>query len=99
MFLCLPDPDPLVRGIDPDPNPSVIIRKTLIPPVFLLLLDFLSLKNYINVPSKSNKKKNFFLISFLLTKIAESGSIIQRHGSADSDLDPDPHQNVMDPEH
>jgi hypothetical protein len=38
-----------------------------------------------------------------MTKIArsgsrtESGSISQRHGSADPDLDP--HQNVMDPEH
>jgi hypothetical protein len=28
---------------------------------------------------------------------SESGSISQRHGSADPD--PDPHQNVMDPEH
>ncbi len=32
-----------------------------------------------------------------MTKIAGSGSISQRHGSAD--LDPDPRQNVMDPEH
>jgi hypothetical protein len=30
-----------------------------------------------------------------MTKIAGSGSISQRHGSAD----PDAHQNVMDPEH
>jgi hypothetical protein len=30
---------------------------------------------------------------------SESGSISQRHGSADSDADPDPQQNVMDPEH
>jgi hypothetical protein len=30
-----------------------------------------------------------------MTKIAGSGSISQRHGSADAD----PHQNVMDPEH
>jgi len=30
-------------------------------------------------------------------KIEGSGSIRQRHGSADPD--PDPHQNVMDPEH
>ncbi len=30
-----------------------------------------------------------------MTKIAWSGSISQRHGSAD----PDPHQNVMDPQH
>jgi hypothetical protein len=36
-----------------------------------------------------------------MTKIAgsgsASGSISQRHGSADPD--PDPHQNAMDPEH
>jgi hypothetical protein len=32
-----------------------------------------------------------------MTKIAGSGSISQRHGSADPDLDP--HQNVMDPQH
>jgi hypothetical protein len=30
-----------------------------------------------------------------MTKMAGSRSISQRHGSAD----PDPHQNVMDPEH
>jgi hypothetical protein len=34
-----------------------------------------------------------------MTKIAGSGSISQRHGSADPDPDPDPPQNVMDPEH
>jgi hypothetical protein len=36
-----------------------------------------------------------------MTKIAGSGSgsISQRHGSADPDLHPDPQQNVMDPQH
>jgi hypothetical protein len=34
-----------------------------------------------------------------MTKIAGSGSISQRHGSADPDPDPDPYQNVMDPQH
>jgi hypothetical protein len=38
-----------------------------------------------------------------MTKMAESGSesgsISQRHGSADPDPDPDPPQNVMDPQH
>jgi hypothetical protein len=29
----------------------------------------------------------------------ESGSISQRHESADSDPDPDQHQNVKDPQH
>jgi hypothetical protein len=36
MFLGLPDPDPLVRGMDPDPDPSTIMQiviKTLIPTV------------------------------------------------------------------
>ncbi len=45
MFLDLPDPDPLVRGMDPDPDPALdpdpdsfyhhakIVRKTLIPTI------------------------------------------------------------------
>jgi len=33
-----------------------------------------------------------------MTKIAGSGSISQRHGSADPDPDPDTHQYVMDPQ-
>jgi hypothetical protein len=58
MFLGLPDPDPLVRGMDPDP--SIIMRnsnKNLDPFYFVTLFDFLSLKNDVNVPSKSNKQK------------------------------------------
>jgi hypothetical protein len=27
MFLSLPDPDPLVRGMNPDPDPSIIMQK------------------------------------------------------------------------
>jgi hypothetical protein len=57
MFLGLldPDPDPLVRDMDPDPSitKQKIVRKT---PWLLLLCDFfgfLSLKNDVNVPSKS----------------------------------------------
>ncbi len=48
-------------------------------------------------------QKNFFLNCFLLAswrslmKIEGSGSISQRHGSADPDQDA--HQNVMDPQH
>jgi hypothetical protein len=64
MFLGLPDPDPLVRGTDPDPSPDFyhqtkIERKTLIPTVLSLLYDFLSLKNDVNIPSKNNNQKNF----------------------------------------
>jgi hypothetical protein len=29
MFLGLPDPDPLVGGTDPDPNPSLFLLKVL----------------------------------------------------------------------
>ncbi len=77
-------------------------KKNLDSYYFVTLFDCLSLKNEVNVPSKSNKQKKLcFKISFLLaswrsmTKIAGSGSISQRHGSAD----PDPPQNVMDPQH
>ncbi len=65
IFLGLPDPDPLVRGMDPDPaldpDPSIImqklVRKTLIPTILWPFFDFLSLKNDVYVPSKSNKRK------------------------------------------
>jgi hypothetical protein len=40
LFFSVPDPDPLVRGIDADPDPSIIMQK-----YFVTLFDFLSLKN------------------------------------------------------
>jgi hypothetical protein len=64
MFLGLPDPDPLVRGMDPDPAPDPDLssscknsKKNLDSYYFVTLFDFLSLKNDVNVPSKSNKQK------------------------------------------
>ena len=65
MFLGLqdPDPDPLVRGMDPDtdpapgPDPYIIMQKNLDSFSFVTLFDFLSLKNDVNVPSKSYKQK------------------------------------------
>jgi hypothetical protein len=53
MFLGLlhQDPDPLVRGMDPDPDPSIIMqnsKKNLDSYYFLTLFDFLSLKNDVN---------------------------------------------------
>jgi hypothetical protein len=61
MFLGLPDPEPQVRGIDPDP--SIIMqnsKKNLDSFYFVSLFDFISLKNDVNVPSKSRvmSKKN-----------------------------------------
>ncbi len=82
-------------------------KKNLDSYYFVTPFDFLSLKNDVNVPSKSNRQKKLcYKICFLLaswrsmTKIAGSGSrsgsgsISQKHGSAD----PDPPQNVMDPQ-
>ncbi len=61
MFLGLADP--LVRGTDPDPDPFIIkqktVRKALIPTVLWRPYDFLSLQIDVNVPTKSNKQKNF----------------------------------------
>ncbi len=71
MFLDLqdPDPDPLVRGMDPDPDPaldpdppdpSIIMQKSKInldSYYFVTLFEFLSLKNEVNVASKSHKQK------------------------------------------
>ncbi len=61
MFLGLQDPDPLVRGLDPDPDPSIIMqkfKKNLDSYYFVTLFDFLSLKTDEYVPSKSKKQKN-----------------------------------------
>jgi hypothetical protein len=66
MFLGLSDPDPLVRGMVSDPDPARIrillsscknSKKNLDSYYFVTLFDFLSLKNVINVDSKSNKQK------------------------------------------
>jgi hypothetical protein len=66
MFLGHPDPDPLLRGMDPDPDPSIIMQK-FDSYYFVILFDFISLKNDVNVHSTSNKQKKLCLkISFLL---------------------------------
>ncbi len=53
------------------------------------------MKNDVNVPSKSNKQKSYDVLKVTDEKIAGSGSISQRYGSAD----PDPYQNFMHPQH
>ncbi len=60
-FLGLPDPDPLVRGMDPVPDPSIIEQKLQENPWFLLFFDFLSLKNDLIVALKSIEPKNLFV--------------------------------------
>jgi hypothetical protein len=64
MFVGLPDPDPLVRGMDPDPaldpDPSIIMQNSknnLDSNYFITFFHFLSLKNDVYVASKSNKQK------------------------------------------
>jgi hypothetical protein len=58
MFLGLPDPDPdpFVRGMDLSSCKNR--KETLIPTTYFeTLFDFLSLENYVNVPSNGNKQK------------------------------------------
>ncbi len=109
MFLGLPDPDPLVRDMDPDPDLIIkqYSKKTSIPTVLWILYNFFSLKNYVNVPQKVISKKFLFTPWRSLTKItgygsgswseSGSGSISQRYGSVDPH--PDPYQNFLYPQH
>ncbi len=60
------DPDPEVRGTDSDPAPDTsiinqakIAQKNLNSYFLWFLYDFLSLKNDVNVASKSSQQKNF----------------------------------------
>ena len=91
-------PDP---ALDPAParillSPSKNSKKNIDSYCFVTSLWLYSLKNDVNVPSKSNKQKNFRLTSWRsLTKITGSGTNSQRYGSAD----PDPYQNFMDAQH
>ncbi len=82
-----------------------IVRKTLIPTVFVTITYYLwkLMKMYLQkVIIRKNFFLNFFFGVFTVNdekagsgSVSEFGSISQRHGSAD----PDPHQNVMDPQH
>jgi hypothetical protein len=71
MFLAVPNPDldPLLRGTDPDPDPSIIKKNSMKnidsygSTVLWLLYEFLSLKNDLNVALKSNKQKNKMIFS------------------------------------
>jgi hypothetical protein len=69
---------------------------------FLLICVFtsLSMKTDVNVPSKSNEQNNlktkfFVAICQPMRKKAGSGSVSEWYGSED----PDPYQNVTDPQH
>ncbi len=69
-----------------------MVRKTLIPTVLWLLLDFLSLKNDVNVPSKSNKQENFIKNLFFvgILKVNDENSRIRILLSEAWICDPDP---------
>ncbi len=91
MFSGLLDPDPLVRGMDPDPNPSSSSknsRKIFDSSCFVTFFCFLSLNNYVNVPSKSNKQKHFFKLICFCWRLEDQWRKKQ---------DPDPLVRGMDP--
>ncbi len=90
---------------------SKIVRKTkMILTVLWLLLDFLSLKNDVNVHWKNNKQKNFCFKLVFCRRLEDQW---RKEQDPDPHPDPlvrgmdpririrgsDPHQNVMDPEH
>jgi hypothetical protein len=98
------DPSPLVRGMDPDPDPSMyhpakIVRKTLIHTILLILFDFLCFTNDVNVGylQKIISRKKYLKSSFFvgMTKIGGSGSISQKawiRGSGSTPKCHDPQQ-------
>ncbi len=67
MFLGLPDPDPLVRGMDPDPDLRILIRillsscknskKNLDFFYFVTLFDFFLFEKWYKCTLKTNKQK------------------------------------------
>jgi hypothetical protein len=82
-------PDPHVFGPPGSISISTNVRSTDPDPYCFVTFYDSSLKNDVNIASKSNK------LNKLLTKIAGSGSGSQRYGSADLDS----YQKVTDPQH
>jgi hypothetical protein len=73
MFLGLLDQDPLVRSIRSRIHICIYIHYC-----FVTFLDFLSLKNDVNVPSKSNMQKIFFKLVFVgVLKVNDENSRIR----------------------
>jgi hypothetical protein len=74
--------------------PCKNMKKTLDSYFFVTLFDFLSFKNDVNVPSKSNKQKNLLqkLVFFDILKVHDENSRILIQ-----DRDPDPLFTDMDP--
>ncbi len=80
------------------PSTSKKLIKTLISVVELLINDFLSLKSDVNILTKSNHNKvlrKYFFFGIL--EVTDKKSRIRIHKSHVKD--PDPYQNVTDPEH
>ncbi len=83
MFLGLPDPDPLARGMDPDPSlfhKGVDLTAILFAKKMLHKIIFLLFKIKDNVP-------------------AGSGSLTSLKKGVRSGRELDPDQNVTDPQH
>jgi hypothetical protein len=105
IILGLMDPDPLMRSTDQDPaadpdlDSSIIkqkkVRNPLIPTFCDCLITFYHRKMMLRYRylQKVISKKTVGVLKFN-DVTAGSGSISQRHGSAD----PDPYQNVADPQ-
>ncbi len=99
-----PDPD-----LDPalDPDPSINQQKYGENPaiwMFLwLLIGFLSLRNDVNVPTGSKKHKNLekngIFVVILKSTDEKRRNRIRNPVYGAKDPDPDPSQNVTDPEH
>ncbi len=96
-FLGLPDHDPsLFVRIWILTSSSRTVRKNLIYTILWLLHDFLSLKTDVNVPSKSNKKKNFWKENLFFVWHFKSHWRKKQDPNPDRELDP--YQNVTDPQ-
>ncbi len=94
------DPDPSLFWTDPDPS----IIKTFISTVLWLLCGILLLNNDENVCSKSNKQKTrnknyFFLQKVISKKLVTKIFFLASWRSLTGSPDPDPYQNVTDPQH
>jgi hypothetical protein len=84
MFLGLPDPDPIITCTDPDPTINKKKSKKKLDFYYLIFFYFFLLfVSAVNLPSKSNKKKNLknLFIGGILPATDEKKHVVRIRGS------------------
>jgi hypothetical protein len=90
MFLGLLDPDPLVRGLDPDPDPSIVLsssknsKKTLDSYCFVTSFGLFIGAGSVSLINGSGRPKNICILRIRIHNTADIYGLVWFQGSEDA---------------